>query len=181
MNGSRKECMVSIWEKRKVLTGIELGSGLQKEIWKDVLRPWYVAPWNKVYYTRFHIDLSAESPLCRMCGSKGETVAHVARECGKRAQTEYKGRHDSVALYIHWQLRGKCGLERANSWYKRRPEWVVESENFKILWDFTVQCDWKIEARRRDIVFIDNKEREVLIIDWPSQVMTGWKIRNLRS
>ena len=159
MNGSRKECMGSMWEKRKVLTGIELGSGLQKEIWKDVLRPWYVAPWNKVYYTRFHIDLSAESPLCRMRGSKGETVAHVVRECGKRAQTEYKGRHDSVALYIHWQLRGKCGLERANSWYKQRPEWVVESENFKILWDFTVQCDWKIEARRRDIVFIDNKER----------------------
>ena len=50
---------------------------------------------------------------------------------------------------------------------------MVEIENFKILWDFTVQCDWKIEARRRDIVFIDNKEREVLIIDWPSQVMTG--------
>ena len=50
---------------------------------------------------------------------------------------------------------------------------MVESENFKILWDFTVQCDRKIEARRPDIVFIGNEEREVLIIDWPSQVMTG--------
>ena len=26
-------------------------------------------------YTRFHIDHTPESPLCRMCGSKGETVA----------------------------------------------------------------------------------------------------------
>ena len=42
---------------------------------------------------------------------------------------------------------------------------MVESENFKILWDFTVQCDRKIEARRPDIVFIDKKEREVVIID----------------
>ena len=44
---------------------------------------------------------------------------------------------------------------------------MVESENFKILWDFTVQCDRKIEheARRPDIVFVDNKEREVFIID----------------
>lgn len=25
----------------------------------------------------------------------------------------------------------------------------VESENVKILWDFTVQSDWKIEAKRR--------------------------------
>ena len=41
----------------------------------------------------------------------------------------------------------------------------MESENFKILWDFTVQCDRKIEARRPDIVFIDKKEREVVIID----------------
>ena len=41
-------------------------------------------------YTRFRIDHTAEFPLCRMCGSKGETVAHVVSECGKLAQTEYK-------------------------------------------------------------------------------------------
>ena len=41
----------------------------------------------------------------------------------------------------------------------------MESENFKILWNFTVQCDRKIEARRPDVVFIDKKEREVVIID----------------
>ena len=116
-------------------------------------------------YMRFHIDHTAESPLCRMCGSKGETVAHVVSECSKLAQTEYKGRHDNVARYIHWQLCGKCGLERASSWYEQKPEGVVESESFKILWDFPGQCDRKIEARRPDIVFIDKKEREVVIID----------------
>ena len=41
--------------------------------------------------------------------------------------------HDNVARYIHWQLCGKCGLERANSWCEQKPEGVVESENFKIL------------------------------------------------
>ena len=70
-----------------------------------------------------------------------------------------------MARYIHWQLCDKCGWERANGWYEQKPEGVVESENFKIQWDFTAQCDWKIEARRPDIVFIDNKEREVVIID----------------
>ena len=64
-------------------------------------------------YTRFHIDHTAESPLCRMCGRKGETVAHVVSECSKLAQTEYKGRRDNVAQYIHWQLCGKSGLETA--------------------------------------------------------------------
>ena len=35
-------------------------------------------------YTKFYVDHTAESPLCRMCGSKGETVAHVMSEkCDK--------------------------------------------------------------------------------------------------
>ena len=54
---------------------------------------------------------------------------------------------------------------RANSWYEQKPEGVVESENVKILWDVTVQCDRKIEARRPDFVFADKKEREVVKID----------------
>ena len=56
-------------------------------------------------------------------------------------------------------------MERTNSWYEQKPEGVVESENFNILWDVTVLCDGKIEARRRDIVVTDKKEREVFIID----------------
>ena len=113
----------------------------------------------------FHFDHLEESPLCRMCGSKGETVAHVVSECSKLAQTEYKGRHDNVVRYTQWQLCDKCGLERASSWYEQRPEGLVESENFKILWDFTVQCDRKIEARRPHIVFVDTREREVVTIE----------------
>ena len=53
---------------------------------------------------------------------------------------------------------------RANNWYEQKLEGVVESENFKILWDFTIQCDRRVEARP-DIVFVDKKEREVVIID----------------
>ena len=41
-------------------------------------------------YTRFYIDHTAESPLCRMSGSKGETVAHLMSKCGKLEQTESK-------------------------------------------------------------------------------------------
>ena len=34
-----------------------------------------------------------------------------------------------------------------------------------ILWDFTVQCDRKSKAKKRDIVFTDKKEKEAVIID----------------
>ena len=45
---------------------------------------------------KYNINKIAESPLCRMCGRRNETVSHIASECGKLAQKEYKRRHDSV-------------------------------------------------------------------------------------
>ena len=75
-------------------------------------------------YMRFHTDHTAESPLCRMRGSKGETVAHVVSERGKLAHTEYKGRHDNLAWYSHWQLCGKCGLERVTGMNRSLWEWL---------------------------------------------------------
>ena len=92
-------------------------------------------------------------------------MSHLVSECSKLAQREYKRRHDNVARYVHWQLCLKGGFERAAKWYEQKPEGVVENDNFKILWDFTIQCDRMVEARRPDIVFVDKKEKEVKIID----------------
>ena len=51
----------------------------------------------KTNYLKLHIDKSSNSPLCRMCGAKGETVQHITCECAKLAQKKYKRRHDNVA------------------------------------------------------------------------------------
>ena len=62
-------------------------------------------------YIKFHIDKTIGSPLCRMCGERGESVDHLVSEYSKLAQWEYKRRHDDVARYIHWQLCEKGGFE----------------------------------------------------------------------
>ena len=116
-------------------------------------------------YIKFHIDKTIDSPLCRMCGERGESVYHLVGECSKLAQREYKRRHDDVARYIHWQLCEKGGFERASKWYEQKPEGVLENEDCKLLWDFTIQCDRMVEARRPDIVFVDKKKREIKILD----------------
>ena len=41
---------------------------------------------------------SRESATCRMCKTRDETVTHIISECSKLAQTDYKARHDRVAL-----------------------------------------------------------------------------------
>ena len=61
----------------------------------------------------------------------------MVSESAKLAQTEYKGSCDNVARYIHWQLCGKCGLERVNNRYDQKSEGVMESENFKIFQDIS--------------------------------------------
>ena len=100
-----------------------------------------------------------------MCGTRNETISHIVSECGKLAQKEYKRRHDSVGRYVHWQFCEKLGFNRARPRYEHEPESVIKNENFKILWDFTKQCDHMIEARRPDIVVVDKVKKETVIID----------------
>ena len=116
-------------------------------------------------YIKFYIDKSVITPMCRMCGEKGETVSHIVSECGKLAQREYKRRHDNVARYVHWNLCGFGCLDRADAWYKQEPDGVCENNEYKILWDMNIQCDVVIGARRPDIIFVDKNKKEAKIID----------------
>ena len=116
-------------------------------------------------YVKHHIDKSVDSPLCRMCGERGETVQHIVSGCEKLAQKEYKRRHDNVAKRVHWELCKKNGLEYREKWYEHVPEGAVENDSVKILWDINIQCDNIIEARRPDIVLVDKNNRICTIID----------------
>ena len=116
-------------------------------------------------YVKFHIDKTGESPLCRMCRVENETVSHIASECKMLAQKEYKKRHDNVCRCIHWKLCEKHDFQRAQQRYEHKQDEVIENKGYKILRDFTIQCDTKIEGRRPDIVLIDKTMKEVKIVD----------------
>ena len=42
---------------------------------------------------------------------------------------------------------------------------VIETANIKLLWDFTIQTDREIQARRPDIILVNRKENEYIVID----------------
>ena len=46
------------------------------------------------------------------------------------------------------------------------PESVLDNEDYKILWDFSIQTDHVIEARRPDLVLVNKKERSCKVIDF---------------
>ena len=97
-----------------------------------------------------------------MCRVENETVSHILTECKMLTQKEYKKIHDNVCRYIHWRLCKKHGSQGAQQCYEHDPDGVVEDKGYKILWDFTIQCDTKIEALRPDI---DKTKKEVRIVD----------------
>ena len=111
------------------------------------------------------IDKSRDDPKCRMCKEGDESVTHIISQCKKLAQTEYKIRHDNVAKAVHWELCKKNGLDHVDKWYDHEPESVMENEECKILWDFTIQTDRMIGARRPDITIVNKETRECQLID----------------
>ena len=105
------------------------------------------------------------SSKCRMCGQRDETIMHILSECEKLAQKDYKNRHDRVASIIHWDLCDVYGFKRSKNWYDHHAEPVLENNDVKILWDFNIHTDRVIEARRPDLVIVDKKNSETVIVD----------------
>ena len=70
-----------------------------------------------------------------------------------------------MARAIHWDLAGKCGFHRNDKWYNHVPERVLENENYKLLWDFSIRTDHNIVARRPDLVLVDKSKKSCHITD----------------
>ena len=54
----------------------------------------------KTNYVTHHIDNTLETPLCWLCGEKGESISYIVSECKMLALREYKRWHCSIARNI---------------------------------------------------------------------------------
>ena len=102
-------------------------------------------------HIKVRIDKTQQNSKCRLCGDIDETINHIISECSKLAQKEYKARHDWVGKVIHWEMCKKFKFDHANN-----PASVLENDTHKLLWDFDIQTDHLISARRPDLIIINN-------------------------
>ena len=112
------------------------------------------------------IDKTQQNSRCRLCGDRDETVNHIISECSKLAQKEYNTWHDRVGKVIHWELCKKLKFDHTNKWYMHNLESVLENETHKLFWDFQIQMDYLISARRPDLVIINKKMSTCRIVDF---------------
>ena len=54
----------------------------------------------------------------------------------------------------------KLKFDHANKLYMHNPEPVLENETHKLLWDFDIQTDHLISARRPDLIIINKKKKK---------------------
>ena len=112
-------------------------------------------------HIKARIDKTQQNSKCRLYGDRDQTINYIISECSKLAEKEYETRQDLVGKVIHWELYNKFKFDHTNKWYMHNSESVLENEMHKLLWDFEIQMDHLISARRPDVVII-NKKKENL-------------------
>jgi len=111
------------------------------------------------------------SALCRICGAKTETVAHIAGGCGPLMQGPGTKRHDRVGTRVHWELCRKYGVECSPRWYEHKPQLVSQNAagDIQIYWAKTWNTT-RTEPNRihdtPDVVVVDRKAKLWTIIDF---------------
>ena len=54
----------------------------------------------------------------------------------------------------------KFQFDHTNKWYIHKPAPVLENDLHKLLWDFNIQTDHLIPARRPDLIIINKKKKK---------------------
>ena len=67
---------------------------------------------------------------------------------------------------IHWEMCNKFKFDHINKCYMHNPAPVLENDAHKLLWDFDIQTDHLISARRPDLIIINNEKKICKIVDF---------------
>ena len=111
---------------------------------------------------KWNVIIWKQNKKCKSCGEKDGMVSYKISRCCKPAQ-KYMTKHNWVGKMIHWELCKRLKFDHTIKWYMHKPESLLENEMHKILWDFDIQTDPFIQARRSDLVVI-NKKIELAVL-----------------
>ena len=73
---------------------------------------------------------------------------------------------DRVGVIVHWVMCQTCRFSNAAKWYENTNthQKVLQNDDAKILWDFSLQDDCKLEHNKPHILIVDKQPAEYHII-----------------
>lgn len=102
---------------------------------------------------------------CPHCNSSVKTVDHLASRCDRLLGHDYTRRHNEVVRCIHLFLCNKYGLKSSKRIRLHSVQEILANEHVEIRVDTRVKTDVKIQHDRPDILVIDKRRREAVIIE----------------
>ena len=61
----------------------------------------------------------------------------------------------------------KLKFDKTNKWFMHNPASILENDTHELLWDFDIQTDHLISARKPDLIIINNKKKRTCkIVDF---------------
>jgi hypothetical protein len=106
-----------------------------------------------------------EIKKCPHCGNAPKTVDHLASKCEKMLGTDYTRRHNEVLKCIHLLLCNKYGVKSTKKLRNHSVQEIISNKYVEIRVDTFVKTDIKIKHNRPDIIVIDKRTKEILIIE----------------
>ena len=76
-------------------------------------------------------------------------------------QISTEGVQGETRLGRQWDPLGNV---HTNQWYMHNPAPVLENDSHKLLWDFNIQTDHLIPAKRPDLIIINKRRRICKIV-----------------
>ena len=70
-----------------------------------------------------------------------------------------------MAKIIHKDICTEYGITVHKQYWRHDPQSVIDTEDIKLLWDFEIQTDRRIVAKRPDIFLVEKHKRRATLID----------------
>ena len=101
---------------------------------------------------------------CGHCHLSNQIVDHLATNCGKLLEHEYKRRHDEIVKAIHHHICHQYGIAR-----KTRKNYVmpptIANERIRIKFVKPVVTDSRLEHNRPDLIIHDLRRKVLTIFE----------------
>lgn len=107
-----------------------------------------------------------ESVMCPHCNSNRKTVDYMATKCEKMLGHDYMRRHNEIVKCIHMLRCKKYKIEDSGKKLRSHSvQQIVANKYVEIRVDTTIKTDVKIKYNKPDIVVIDKKSKEIIIVE----------------
>ncbi|KAF9760814.1 hypothetical protein NGRA_3010 [Nosema granulosis] len=106
-----------------------------------------------------------EPTRCPHCGEAYKTVDHLASKCKKMLGTFYTRRHNEVLKCIHLLMCNKYDIKSTKKLRNHSVQQIVSNKYVEIRVDTFVKTDIRIKHNRPDLIVIDKRKKEILIVE----------------